>query len=99
MPEADDHEVLGREIYVGDEYKAFGAVTAEDARGMAERLSGLSGGGLEAKVVPVGRAWRDLADLLTERRCERVADLGVDQAVALAEQLRVVPPGGSWLSG
>ena len=99
MPEADENEVLRREVFVGEGYKPFGALTAEDARGMADQLSGLSGGGLEAKVAPVGRAWRELADLLIERRCERVADLGVEQAIELAEQLRVVPPGGSWLSG
>ncbi|HEX3292223.1 MAG TPA: hypothetical protein VHR38_00650 [Solirubrobacterales bacterium] len=91
-------EVLAREVYVGDGYKKFGELTPDDARMLAEQFSGLSGGGLEAKVAPVGRAWRDLADLLSERECERVADLGADRAAGLAEKLRVVPPGGSWLS-
>ena len=99
MPAEREDDVLSREVYVGDAYKKFGEVTADDARGLAERLSGLSGGGLEAKVVPVGRAWRELADLLTKSGATRVADLGADRAAELAEGLRVVPPGGSWLSG
>ena len=99
MTETDENEVLAREVYVGDSYKPFGELTAEDARALAERFSGLSGGGLEAKVAPVGRAWRELAALMAERGAERVADLGAERASELAEGLRVVPPGGSWLSG
>ncbi len=98
MPPDPENDVLGREVYVGDAYKEFGEVTAADARALAGQLSGLSGGGLEAKVVPVGRAWRELADLLTESGATRVADLGPERAGELAEGLRVVPPGGSWLS-
>ena len=60
MASADD--VLVREVYVGDAYKPFGELTAQDARALAEQFSGLSGGGLEQKVAPVGRAWRELAD-------------------------------------
>jgi hypothetical protein len=96
---ADDKgELLAREVYVGGAYKAFGEVTAEDARGLADQLSGLRGGGLEGKVAPVGRAWRDLAELLTDSGATCVAELGPERAAELAEGLRVVPPGGSWLS-
>jgi hypothetical protein len=95
---SENDELLAREVYVGSTYKPFGDVTPDDARALAERFSGLSGGGLEAKVAPVGRAWRELARLMEERGASRVADLGSEQAAKLAEGLRVVPPGGSWLS-
>jgi hypothetical protein len=97
MP-ADGEELLAREVYVGDAYKPFGELTAEDARTLAARFSGLSGGGLEQKVAPVGLAWRELADLMEAEGADRVADLGAETAAGLAERLRVVPPGGSWLS-
>jgi hypothetical protein len=90
--------ILDRQVYVQDRYLPFGELTADDARTLAERFTGLSGGGLEAKVAPVGRAWRELADLMTESGATRVADLGPERAAELAEGLRVVPPGGSWLS-
>ena len=98
MAEIDETEVLRREVYVGDAYKSFGEVTADDARALAERFTGLTGGGLESRVAPVGRAWRDLARLMSESGASRVADLGAKRAAELAEGLRVVPPGGGWLS-
>jgi hypothetical protein len=98
MSESDENEVLATQVYVGDAYKPFGELTPDDARQLANRFSGLSGGGLEAKVAPVGLAWRELADLMAESGAGRVADLGAERAAGLAEGLRVVPPGGSWLS-
>jgi hypothetical protein len=95
---AAEDDVLAREVYVGDGYKRYGELTVSDARTLADQFSGLSGGGLEAKVVPVGMAWRELAKLMTESGAARVADLGRERAAELAEGLRVVPPGGSWLS-
>jgi hypothetical protein len=97
MP-SDGEELLARDVYVGDGYRRFGEVTPEDARTLANRFSGLTGGGLEQKVAPVGLAWRELAELMEAEGAERVADLGPEKAVELAERLRVVPPGGSWLS-
>jgi hypothetical protein len=94
----DGEELLARDVYVGDGYRRFGEVTPEDARTLADRFSGLSGGGLEQKVAPVGRAWRELADLMEAEGADHVADLGPERAAELAEGLRVVPPGGSWLS-
>jgi hypothetical protein len=98
MPRDRADEILGREVYVRDAYKRFGELTEADARALADQFSGLSGGGLEAKVAPVGRAWRELAELMAESGAARVADLGAERAGELAEGLRVVPPGGSWLS-
>jgi hypothetical protein len=99
VPDNRDEELLSRQVYVEDRYVPFGELTPDDARRLAEKFSGLSGGGLEAKVAPIGRAWRDLADLMVESGADRVADLGAERAGELAEGLRVVPPGGSWLSG
>lgn len=73
-------------------------MTPDEARALAERFSGLRGGGLEQKVAPVGTAWRELAALMSDSGAEKVADLGGERAAELAEKLRVVPPGGSWLS-
>jgi hypothetical protein len=98
MADSQSESVLDRQVYVEDHYVPFGEVTPDDARRLAERFSGLSGGGLEAKVAPAGRAWRELAALMDESEASRVADLGEARAAELAEGLRVVPPGGSWLS-
>jgi hypothetical protein len=98
VPDSRDEELLSRQVYVEDRYVPFGELTPDDARRLAEKFSGLSGGGLEAKVAPVGTAWRELAQLLTESGAAKVADLGAERAGELAEKVRVVPPGGGWLS-
>ena len=92
---ADD--LLARQVYVGDRYKPFGEMTAEDARSQAAGLKGLSGGGLEAKVAPVAMGWRELAKLLDERGLERVSGLEPDEAECFARRVWVVPPRGSLL--
>jgi hypothetical protein len=96
MPD-DRIEVLVREIYVGDGYKRFGELTAEDARSLADQLSGHAGGGLEKHTAPVAIGWRELAKTLDELEIDSVAELGDDQAQHFAARLRIVPPGGSWL--
>jgi hypothetical protein len=95
---ASSDDVLSRKVYVGEGYKPFGELTAADALALAEQFSGLSGGGLEAKVAPVGRAWRDLARQMDQTGASTVAELGGEEAAARAEELRVIPPGGAWLS-
>jgi hypothetical protein len=97
MPVGRDDELLDREVYVGDAYKRFGELTAEDARALAEELSGHSGGGLERHAGPVALAWRRLAERLEEIDAGSVSELDPQEAGELAEAVRVVPPGGSWL--
>jgi hypothetical protein len=93
----DRNEVLSREVYVGDGYKPFGDLTAQDAGSLADRLSGHTGGGLEKHTTPVAIAWSDLAKILDERGAGSVRDLDEDQVRHFATRLRIVPPGGSWL--
>lgn len=96
MAEPED-DLLTRSVFVRDRYVSFGEVTQADAIALAEQFSGLSGGGLEQNVAPVGRAWRELASLLGEQGAETVADLGAEKAGEFGERLRIVPRGGSWL--
>jgi hypothetical protein len=98
VADTENDRPLDTQVYVEDRYVAFGELTSDDARRLADKFSGLSGGGLEQKVAPVGTAWRELANLMEESGAERVADLGAERAAQLAESLRVVPPGGGWLS-
>ena len=96
MPDQAD-DILDREVYVRDRYLPFGELTQADARALAEQFSGLTGGGLEQNVAPVGSGWRQLAELMQERGVETVAELGVEVAAEFGERLRIVPRGGSWL--
>ncbi len=96
MPDRAD-DILDRQVYVGDRYRPFGELTGADARLLAEQFSGLTGGGLEQNVAPVGSGWRQLAELMQERGVDTVAELGVEVAAEFGERLRVVPRGGSWL--
>jgi hypothetical protein len=96
MPASAD-DPLARQVYVGDRYKPFGEMTAEDARSQAAGLSGVSGGGLEARVAPVATGWRQLAKLLDDRGLETVSELGREEAERLARKVWVVPPRGSLL--
>lgn len=96
MPDQAD-DILDRQVYVRDRYLPFGEVTQTDARALAEQFSGLTGGGLEQNVAPVGSGWRALADLMEERGVDTVAGLGGEVAAEFGERLRIVPRGGSWL--
>jgi len=94
----EDQRPLERQVYVEDRYLPFGELTSDDARRLADKFSGLSGGGLEQRVGPAGREWRQLAKLMDERGAATVAELDEEQVGDFAERLRVIPPGGSWLS-
>ncbi|HEX2358840.1 MAG TPA: hypothetical protein VHH72_03385 [Solirubrobacterales bacterium] len=93
---APSDDLLARQVYVGDRYKPFGELTAEDARALAAGLRGLSGGGLEAKVMPVKTGWQELAKLL-ELSGSTVADLEPEVVARFAERVWVTPPGGTLL--
>jgi hypothetical protein len=97
MPPSGRDDPLARQVYVGDRYKPFGEITAEDARSQAAGLKGLSGGGLEAKVTPVAMGWRELAKLLDDRGLQTVSELEGEEAERFARKVWVVPPRGSLL--
>lgn len=92
----DPGDILRRQVYVGEAYKAYGELTAADARALAAGLRGVSGGGLDAKVAPVRASWTELAGLL-DSQGPRVADLDPETAARFAERVWVVPPGGTLL--
>lgn len=88
---------LDAEVYAGEGYKRFGDLTAADAKLLADQLSGHSGGGLEKATTPVAMAWRQLAKRLEETGAGSVSDLPSDEVKHVAQSVRVIPPGGSWL--
>lgn len=92
----DSKELLQRQVYIGDAYKSFGEVTAEDARAQAAKLRGITGGGLDAKVAPVKTGWLELAKLLDSPGAT-VSDLDAETVAAFAERVWVTPPGGTLL--
>lgn len=96
MPDQAD-DILQREVYVRDGYRPFGELSRADAALLAEQFSGLTGGGLEQNVAPVGSGWRALAELMQERGVDTVAELGAAVAAEFGERVRIVPRGGSWL--
>jgi hypothetical protein len=97
MPDRAKAAVLDREVYVAERYKRFGDLTATDADLLADQLSGHSGGGLERTTTPVALAWRQLARRLEESGASSVSALDPDEVERIAQSVRVVPPGGSWL--
>jgi hypothetical protein len=92
----DSKDLLQRQVYIGDAYKSFGEVSAEDARAQAAKLRGITGGGLDAKVAPVKAGWLELAKLLDSPGAT-VSDLDAETVSAFAERVWVIPPGGTLL--
>jgi hypothetical protein len=77
--------------------KPFGDFTVEDVQLRAAELRSVAGHGPTARVGPVARAWAELAREMGECGAVIVADLGPEIAERRAQQLWVVPPGGSLL--
>jgi hypothetical protein len=92
----DSNDLLQRQVYIGDAYIPFGEVTAEDARAQAAKLRGITGGGLDAKVIPVKTGWLELAKLLDSPGAT-VSDLDPEMVAKFAERVWVIPPGGTLL--
>lgn len=96
MEEEDDRQSLDREVYVGDAYKRFGELDAEDARSQAAELAEAGGWGPMAKVAGVALAWRELAaELDTLGEGATVTQLSPEALERYAHRLWVLPPGGS----
>jgi hypothetical protein len=93
----DPEAVLAERVFSGERSKPFGELTAEEVRSRADELRAATGWGPTAKVASVARAWGELARLMEASGVGTVADLDRDAVAERAEQLWVVPPGGSLL--
>jgi hypothetical protein len=96
-PKPDPETVLAEPVFAGGRSKPFAELTAEEVRSRADELRSATGWGPTARVASVAGAWAELAKLMGERGAATVADLDRDAVAERAEQLWVVPPGGSLL--
>ena len=93
----DPETVLAEPVFAGGRSKRFAELTAAEVRSRAEELRAATGWGPMARVASVASAWAQLAKLMDESAAATVADLDRDAVADRAEQLWVVPPGGSLL--
>jgi hypothetical protein len=93
----DPETVLAEPVFAGGRSKPFAEVTVEEVRSRADELRAATGWGPTARVASVARAWGELAKLMGESGAATVADLDSGAVADRAEQLWVVPPGGSLL--
>jgi hypothetical protein len=96
-PARDPEAVLAERIHAGGETKPFGEVTLAEVRARAEELRSAAGWGPTARVVPVARAWGELASAMEAAGAGTVGELGAEAADQRAEALWVRPPGGTLL--
>jgi hypothetical protein len=85
--------ILGQVVFCGGANRAFGSLTADDARAHADELRAAVGWGPTARVAPVAQAWRELSLALDRSRAATVADLDPDLLAELAPRLWVTLPG------
>lgn len=93
----DPETVLAERVFAGGRSKPFAELTAEEVRSRADEFRAATGWGPTARVASVARAWAELAKLMEEGGAATVADLDRDAVADRAEQLWVIPPGGSLL--
>jgi hypothetical protein len=93
----DPETVLAEQVFAGGRSKPFAELTAEEVRSRADELKAATGWGPTARVASVARAWAELAKLMEEHGAATVADLDSGAVADRAEQLWVIPPGGSLL--
>ena len=85
-------QALRGSVHVAGGYRPFAELTAADAHAQAAELNEVGSWGPMRRIVPVARAWEELAALLDERQAARVADLDGASVVAYAERLWVLAP-------
>ena len=91
-PPARVEQALAGKVHLGGRYRPFGELTAEDAHGRAAELKEVGTWGPMNRVIPVARAWAELAALLEERRAPSVGELDAETVVTYAEKLWVLSP-------
>lgn len=90
---ASVQEILGQMVFASGANRAFGSLTAEDARAHADELRAAIGWGPTARVAPVALAWRELSLALDRAGAATVADLEPAAVRELAPRLWVTLPG------
>lgn len=90
------HDALTRPIHIGGVNKTFGEVTLENARTQADELQGVAGWGM-SRVLPVARAWGDLARVMEKGSIARVDQLDDETVETMARKLWIIPPKGDSL--
>jgi hypothetical protein len=100
MSESNPHfeQVIQRQVFMRGANRPFGELTLEDARERANELRAAVGWGPTVRVVPVARAWRELAMAMESSGAATVGELDADVVAELAPRLWVVLPGGSFVS-
>jgi hypothetical protein len=96
-PRTDPEAILAEPVFAGGRTKPFAELTTAEVRARAEELRAATGWGPTAKVGSVARAWSELARLMDETAAATVADLNPAAISERAQQLWVIPPGGSLL--
>lgn len=88
-------QIVGQQVYVRGASRPFGELTLEDVTARADELRAAIGWGPTARVAPVARAWRELANAMQRDNAATVGELSGEVVVELAPRLWVVLPGGS----
>jgi hypothetical protein len=90
--------VLEHMVHAEGGAKPFGEFTLADVQARADELrTAATAGGPAVRVLPVAHAWGELARAMERGGAATVLDLGEQYVQQHAEQLWVIPPGGSLL--
>jgi hypothetical protein len=90
---ASVQQILDQTVFIGGANRAFGSLTADDARAHADVLRAAVGWGPTARVAPVAQAWRELSLALDRAGAGSVAELEPAAVRDLAPRLWVTLPG------
>ncbi len=91
-PAARLEQALRGKVHLGGRYRPFADLSPRDAHARATELKEVGSWGPMQRIVPVARAWSELAKLLEERDAATVGELDDDTVVSYAEKLWVIPP-------
>lgn len=90
-------DVLARPVHTEGGDKPFGLLTQAEVQARASELAAAGGWGPTARVLPVARAWSDIARAMDAAGAATVRELPASEAAELGRRAWVVPPGGSLL--
>ena len=89
--------ILAEPVYVGDAYKPFAEMTADEVAARAAELEAAKGVAAMQRVASIAAVWRGLAQAMERAGAATVADLDRAELSSRADRLWVIPPGGSFL--